>query len=203
MSLWIVAVEQSMWSFYCHISAVTILKGTCGLEKAPITRANMKHPCSSYLQTNQEKCDHIAWFVHKLVSLPSFMHSHSALPKIKPIRFYYEIYDWFIMAISLFLFILFIYCFTAQVLKVCRTPGPTACSKTKMVFTIYIDGIANRLGPLIVSRSSYTLINFMPHPLPHPLGIPWRFDIASCPHPWDNWQVSNSLTDFHSIAVFL
>ena len=32
------------------------------------------------------------------------------------------------------IFILFIYyCFTAQVLKVCRTPGPTACSKTKMV----------------------------------------------------------------------
>ena len=30
-------------------------------------------------------------------------------------------------------FFIFIYCFTAQVLKVCRTPGPTACSKTKMV----------------------------------------------------------------------
>ena len=28
---------------------------------------------------------------------------------------------------------LYDYCFTAQVLKVCRTPGPTACSKTKMV----------------------------------------------------------------------
>jgi len=28
---------------------------------------------------------------------------------------------------------LFIYCFTAQVLKVCRTPGPTTCSKTKML----------------------------------------------------------------------
>ena len=27
----------------------------------------------------------------------------------------------------------FIYCFTAQVLKVCRTPGPTDCSRTKMV----------------------------------------------------------------------
>ena len=25
------------------------------------------------------------------------------------------------------------YCFTAQVLKVCRTPGPTACSRTKML----------------------------------------------------------------------
>ena len=28
---------------------------------------------------------------------------------------------------------LFVYCFTAQVLKVCRTPGPTACSETKMI----------------------------------------------------------------------
>ena len=28
---------------------------------------------------------------------------------------------------------LFIYCFTAQVLKVCRTPGPTACSRTNML----------------------------------------------------------------------
>jgi len=29
--------------------------------------------------------------------------------------------------------ILFVYCFTAQVLKVCRTPGPTTCSRTKML----------------------------------------------------------------------
>ena len=28
---------------------------------------------------------------------------------------------------------LFIYCFTAQVLKVCRTPGPIPCSATKML----------------------------------------------------------------------
>ena len=27
--------------------------------------------------------------------------------------------------------LIFIYCFTAQVLKVCGTPGPIACSKTK------------------------------------------------------------------------
>ena len=32
-----------------------------------------------------------------------------------------------------FYYYLFIYCFTAQVLKVCRTPGPTACSRAKMV----------------------------------------------------------------------
>ena len=32
----------------------------------------------------------------------------------------------------IFYFYLFI-CFTAQVLKVCTAPGPTACSKTKMV----------------------------------------------------------------------
>ena len=30
-------------------------------------------------------------------------------------------------------YIFFISCFTAQVLKVCRTPGPTACSKTKIL----------------------------------------------------------------------
>jgi len=29
-----------------------------------------------------------------------------------------------------------IYCFTAQVLKVCRTPGPTACSKIKMLHKV-------------------------------------------------------------------
>jgi len=28
---------------------------------------------------------------------------------------------------------LYNYCFTAPVLKICRTPGPTACSRTKMV----------------------------------------------------------------------
>ena len=31
------------------------------------------------------------------------------------------------------IFYLFIECFTAQVLKVCRTSGTTACSKTKML----------------------------------------------------------------------
>ena len=36
----------------------------------------------------------------------------------------------------IFYFFLFIYCFTAQVLKVCRTPGPTACSETKMVLFV-------------------------------------------------------------------
>jgi len=27
----------------------------------------------------------------------------------------------------------YLFCFTAQVLKVCRTPGPTACTKIKML----------------------------------------------------------------------
>ena len=34
---------------------------------------------------------------------------------------------------GLFDLYLFIYCFAAQVLKVCRTPGSTACSRTKML----------------------------------------------------------------------
>jgi len=34
---------------------------------------------------------------------------------------------------------LFIYCFAARVLKVCRTPSPTACSKTKMLDRWWID----------------------------------------------------------------
>jgi len=33
---------------------------------------------------------------------------------------------------SLFIIYLFIYRFTAQVLKVCRTPGPTACSRLRL-----------------------------------------------------------------------
>ena len=33
---------------------------------------------------------------------------------------------------------LFIYCFTAQALKVCKTPGPTACSKTKTLHKVYL-----------------------------------------------------------------
>ena len=39
----------------------------------------------------------------------------------------------------LFIYI-FIYCFTAQVLQVCRSPGPTACSKTKILHLDKICG---------------------------------------------------------------
>ena len=45
-----------------------------------------------------------------------YMATRSGFKTFTPIHFYLSIYS-----------------FTAQVLKVCRTPGPTACSQTKML----------------------------------------------------------------------
>ena len=38
-----------------------------------------------------------------------------------------------VMQYGIVLVYLFVYCFTAEVLKVCKTPGSTACTKTKML----------------------------------------------------------------------
>jgi len=52
----------------------------------------------------------------------------------------------------------FIYCFTAQVLKVCRTPGPTAYSKTKMV---HLDKVClNRLHIYLVLHLEVLLVSY-------------------------------------------
>ena len=61
----------------------------------------------------------------------------------------------------IFYFIFFIYCFTAQVLKVCT--GPTACSKTKMVcldkVTLHMSIHKNMHTGIAVIHSYYTFSN--------------------------------------------
>ena len=51
--------------------------------------------------------------------------SNAHLPKIMPLILADNVSQW--------LYYLFICCYTVEVLKVCRTPGPTACSKTNML----------------------------------------------------------------------
>ena len=45
---------------------------------------------------------------------------------------------------------LFIYCFTAQVMKIYRTPGPTACSKTKDVRQDVFQRVTHYYVPLFI-----------------------------------------------------
>jgi len=53
---------------------------------------------------------------------------------------------------------LFIYCFTAQVLEVYRTPGPTACSRTQMLQSQYIASWLSLLNSLAFYSDSSLLL---------------------------------------------